>query len=232
MSNIAFGYKRPPDRSEDLKYLMPRRGITRSHRMWFSPGALDQGTTSQCVAYSGFKYLTTGPVMNLKPKERPADLYRECLKVDEWPGEDWDGGTSVRALFKVFQRLGYVSGYSWAFEAAPIVAHVLEVGPVVMGTNWHREMADPDKWGYIRAKGEIDGGHAWCIVGADRSRRNPDGSMGAVRMVNSWGPSWGPQKGRAWVTLQDLDKLIKAEGEACVATELDIAALTPSTEVA
>jgi C1A family cysteine protease len=42
-------------------------------------------------------------------------------------------------------------------------------------------------------------------------------------MVNSWGPGWG-QNGRAWITFKDLDRLIKAEGEAAVAMEMKLAA--------
>jgi hypothetical protein len=149
----------------------------------------------------------------------PSALYRECQLVDEWPGEDYDG-TSVRALFKVLQRVGIVSEYRWAFECEAVIDHVLMHGPVVMGTSWHNDMFDPDRWGYIQPTGEIMGGHAWLIIGAARDRKNPDGSKGAVRMVNSWGPNWGRQQGRAWITFEHLDHLIKDYGEACTATEL------------
>lgn len=228
MSAIGLGRKRPPDESKDRQYLLPRLELRplSGWRFWASKGVLDQGATSQCVGYSGFKYLTSGPVYNKYPKHEPQDLYAECLKVDEWPGEDWDGGTSVRALFKVFKRLGYVSGYRWAFDAETIVGHLLSTGPVVMGTNWYRDMFMPhNKTGYISVSGEQDGGHAWLIVGVDRYKNNPDGSTGAIRMVNSWGIGWG-QDGRAWMTIKDLDRLVKEEGEACVASEIKISALS------
>jgi C1A family cysteine protease len=38
-------------------------------------------------------------------------------------------------------------------------------------------------------------------------------------MQNSWGKGWG-QKGRAWITFNDLEALIEDYGEACVATEI------------
>lgn len=205
----------------DKQYLMPRRvpvpAGTRS-RMWYSRGVLDQGATSQCVAYAGTKYLTSGPIMNTPPAP-PATIYTECQKVDEWPGENYDG-TSVRALFKVLQGWGIVGEYRWAFEVEPVIEHLLARGPVVMGTNWHREMFTPDRWGYIQPSGPIDGGHAWLLIGASRDRKNPNGTTGAVRMVNSWGPNWGEQSGRAWITFAHLDMLIKADGEACTATEI------------
>lgn len=223
MTAAGLGRKPSPPDPRDHRFLM--RAVTPTpsakSRTWYSKGVLDQDGTSQCVAYSGVKYLTTAPIMN-KPKEPPSMIYGECLKVDEWPGEDWDGGTSVRALFKVLRSLGYVSEYRWAFDCETVVDHVLTTGPVVMGTSWFRNMFMPHvETGYLECTGANEGGHAWLIIGANRNRRNPDGSKGAVRMLNSWGEGWG-QKGRAWITFNDLDKLIKDEGEACVATELKI----------
>jgi C1A family cysteine protease len=195
--------------------------------MWNAPGVLDQGGTAQCVAYSGFKYLITGPVLN-HPSWPPVDLYRECQKVDEWEGEDWDGGTSVAALFKVLKAKGFVTEYKWAYDAATVVGHLLTTGPVVMGTSWYRNMFMPhEETGYLECNGANDGGHAWLAIGANKKRINPDKSVGAIRMVNSWGTKWGPQRGRAWISFNDLDKLIKDRGEACVATELKISFWDP-----
>lgn len=77
-----------------------------------------------------------------------------------------------------------------------------------------------DKTGYIAPTGPDEGGHAWLIIGANRNRGNPDRTKGAIRMINSWGDSWGSQRGRAWITFRDLDKLIQDDGEACVASEV------------
>lgn len=204
----------------DLNHLMPLRAEARgiNERYWWSPPAYDQGATSQCVAYSGVRYLTSGPVRN---KPIPFDeLYRQCQELDEWEGSDYDG-TSVRGLMKAFKARGLVSEYSWAFELAPVIDHLLTVGPVEMGTTWSDEMANPTIWGYVTLSDidESTGGHAWCIIGASRKRKNPDGTVGAVRAVNSWGTGWG-DRGRFWLTFHDLEKLIKADGEAAVATEI------------
>lgn len=232
MNLIGLGRRRPPTRSKDDEFLIRKVPTVATSKTWSSPGVLDQGATSQCVAFSGFKYLTSGPVINRRPKERPRDLYRECLLVDEWPGEDWDGGTSVRALFKVFQRLGYVDEYRWAFDCETVVNHVLTTGPIVMGTVWSERMANLPRTNYIDVDADlrsVDEGHAWLIIGANRKRKNPNRSVGAARMINSWGEGWG-QKGRAWITFEDLDRLIKEDGEACVATEVKISALEPFEE--
>lgn len=198
----------------DSAYKLPKPSAGAiEKRYWITRGQLDQGGTSQCVAYSGVRYLTTNPVVN-KPID-PAELYQACQRVDEWPGEDYDG-TSVRALFKILKQRSYVSEYLWSWSADTVIAHVLAVGPVVVGTTWTIDMFMPDRWGFITFTGQPVGGHAWTIIGASRQKQ-------AVRMINSWGPGWG-QNGRAWVSFSDLDALIKDDGEACTAKELRVLA--------
>jgi C1A family cysteine protease len=214
----------------DRMYALPKRpqaavGVVK--RLWRSPGILDQGATSQCVVFSGDKYLTTRPITNkgFKTNEDRARVYKEVQAIDEWPGEDYDG-TSVRAFYKWLKDKGFISEYRWAFDCESVVNHVLGTGPVQMGTIWDDGMSQPDRRGYISPTSDQadDSGHAWIIVGADREARNPDGSAGRVTMVNSWGNSWGKQ-GRAFLTFETLDRLIKMEGEAAVASEIKVAKL-------
>lgn len=206
----AFGRLYAPD-SRDRLYQMPRprAAVNIPYKYWRTRGQLDQLDKPHCVAFAGVRYLTTSPVVN-KPVNTTA-LYNDCQLVDEWPGENYDG-TSVRALFKVLQTRGYVSKYVWAFDAASIIDYVLASGPVVMGTTWTQDMMTPTRDGFITFTGRPVGGHAWAIVGANRTKQ-------AVRMMNSWGGNWG-QKGRAWVSFSDLEKLIADRGEACTSTEL------------
>lgn len=207
--------------NRDRQYLLPapRRAPERTFRSWIVPGpVLDQGGTSQCVAYSGGKYLMAHPVVNAVPDL--STLYRDCQRVDEWPGEDYDG-TSVRALMKVFKARGLVSEYRWAFDMPTLVAALLERGPVVVGTSWHLDMFTPDTYGYIYPEGQIVGGHAYLLVACNMRRKNSDGTTGAVRMINSWGPRWG-DGGRAWITLQSLESLLWDNGEAAMATEIRV----------
>jgi len=174
---------------------------------------MDQGRTSQCVAYACTKWLTTSPVIN-RPVD-PAALYHEAQLLDVWEGENYDG-TSVRAGMKALQRRGLISEYRWATAAEDVISYVLESGPVVMGTTWTSGLSMPDRRGFISFDGDNLGGHAWLIVGASRK-------LGAVRMINSWGSRWGNEGGRAWVSFEDLDRLIQDWGEAAVATEVRVA---------
>jgi hypothetical protein len=205
-------------------YPLPRKtkaaeGVTSKY--WMSLGApLDQGGTSMCVAYSGGRMLTTHPIINKLPNLD--ELYRRCQQLDEWDGEDYDG-TSVRGLMKALKERGIVTEYRWAEHTDEVVTYLLARGPMVLGTTWRREMFTPDKWGYIWFEGHEDGGHAYLAVGANRKRKNPDGSVGAIQIINSWGPKWGAN-GRAWIAFNQLQPMLDDYGEAAAATEFKLAA--------
>ncbi len=208
----------PDDR--DKNFLMGAQApveIKRESRHWTNRGILDQGGTSECVAYSTKKFLLASPVIN-KVTFTENWLYKEAQKLDAWPGEDYDG-TSVRAAMKVLKREGYISQYNWAFSVDPVIQHVLNNGPVVLGTVWTYDMFMPDRNNYIYPSGNEAGGHAYLLTGINLEKKNPDGTKGAGRITNSWGSGWA-DKGRAWITLKDLDTLIKNYGEAATAIEI------------
>lgn len=203
----------------DNDHPMPRRATSRVRREWNSPPPWDQGNTAMCTAFSANRLLASSPI-----PQKPLDfdwLYHESQLIDEWPGEDYEG-SSVRASFKVLKREGYIGGYQWADDIEPVIEHLLEVGPVCMGTLWTMDMFMPDRHGYIYPGGNlVDAeGHAFCLVGADIARTNPNGTHGAVHFPNSWGRRWGPNRGWSRITFDDLRTLIKNDGEAGVATEL------------
>jgi hypothetical protein len=176
----------------------------------------DQGGTSQCVAFAWTHWLEDGPVTHKQPAPliQPSYLYGEAQKNDEWPGEDYDG-TSVRAGAKVLQAMGYVGEYTWAFDVETVVAALLSRGPVVVGTNWYQNMFYPDpKTGIVKPDGALAGGHAWKLDGANQRTQ-------LIRFKNSWGRDWG-KRGHAYISFEALDRLIKEDGEACLALELAV----------
>lgn len=203
-------------------FAMPRKvaptGIRA--RMWNAGQILDQGDTPQCVGYAGWGWLAGGPVIN-RPNFSPTDLYHWAQENDEWPGSDYEGSSTL-GLMKALQKKGYIKNYVWAFDAHTLAAWVLTTGPVVVGTNWYMSMFTPlVKSDFMTIEGENVGGHEWRIVGVDLDKMCPDSTRGAARMVNSWGHNWS-DNGRAWISLKDLDRLIKEEGEAVTATEIFI----------
>lgn len=201
------------------QYPMPRVQTVVRRRMWNAAEVLDQRDTPQCVGYAGWGWLAGGPVVN-QPKFTPEQLYLWAQDNDEWPGNDYEGSSTL-GLMKALRAKGYVDQYVWATEAETLMQWVLQKGPVVVGTEWRREMFTPRGDGFLEIGGPVDGGHEWRIVGADLDKRVPvecGGGTGAFRMVNSWGRNWG-QTGRAWVSAHDLDALIKADGEAVTSVE-------------
>lgn len=198
----------------DLLYLMKpnmKKAATITSRYWYTGPPLDQGSTPQCVAYAGFKWLTSSPVRNF-PKFTPAYLYKQAQENDEWPGTNYDG-TSIRGLFKWLNKAAYSPRYEWAFQADVVAAYILTVGPLVLGTDWYSGMMEPDSKGLIHVKGYSEGGHGYVACGCNNKSK-------LIRIINSWG-DWG-ENGRAWMTFDDLQKLLDARGEACVATEVKI----------
>lgn len=210
----------------DKNFLVPKMAVSPSVRHKFYPTGpiLDQGNTPQCVAYSSVQFLMTGPVVNHYP-EGPPDLYTKCQLIDEWKDSPHDG-TSVRASMQVLQAVGYLSEYNWAYDVGTVVNYLLTRGPMVLGTNWSEDMFNPDEKGFIRYTGTVVGGHAYLLMGVNLDLPCSDGTKGAFRMQNSWGMGWGngPSGGssRAWVSISDVDKLIKDDGEAATSVELHV----------
>lgn len=158
-------------------------------------------------------WLSDGPTYQQAPYPvvKPATLYRECQQLDDEPGEAYDG-TTVRGGAKALRARGFVGRFLWAFTLDAVVATVLEIGPVVVGVPWYADMMDPTKGGLIRARGDLLGGHALVVNGANSE-------TGMLRLKNSWGKSWG-DNGRAFISFDDFERLLKEDGEACLAQEV------------
>ena len=202
----------------DLNYLIsnhiPLTAPPITQRYWDdSVWAGNQGNTPQCVGYAWAHWIEDGPVLHVgsHPVVNPSTIYTEAQKVDEWTGENYDG-TSVRGGAKYLRTAGKISSYLWAFDLTTMVNTVLTTGPVVVGTNWYYNMFYPDRNGLIRIGGRLAGGHAYEVNGVDKVKQQ-------FRIKNSWGKSWGVQ-GHAYISFNDMSRLIRENGEVCLATEV------------
>ncbi len=135
-------------------------------------------------------------------------IYHEAQLIDEWPGENYEG-TSVLAGAKIVQRMGYMDEYRWAFGIDDVQLTLSELGPVVFGVPWYQSMFTPNAQGQLTISGVASGGH--CILGDEL-----DIEHGRIWLLNQWGGrSWGID-GRAWMAIEDWDKLLRQGGQACV----------------
>jgi len=190
--------------------VLPSDAPTRTYRYWTPQRpTLDQGRTSSCVGQAWSQWAGCGPIRNIGVD--PYDVYEASQRIDEWPGEAYDG-TSVRAGAKVMQGRGIISSYVWGDDAETVGAFILTTGPVVLGTRWFGKMFYPDERGFVVPEGWDAGGHAYLATGYSRTR-------GVFRLQNSWGEAWG-DSGRFWLLGEHLDQLIRDQGEACAALEV------------
>lgn len=197
---------------------VPLRDVLYSCRV-----VLNQGDTGTCVGHGWKDLLLSAPVMQGLATSDPTAfaIYCAALGMDEWTENDGDCakgdynfGTSVRAGAKALQGMGLIGEYRWAPDAPTALQWLMQHGPVVIGSEWRMSMFTPDRKGYLvvdRAS-EVAGGHCYLLLGYSRLH-------GAVRMLNSWGRGWG-QRGRCWIRVDDLDYLIKADGEACMTNDI------------
>jgi hypothetical protein len=205
------------DKKYQIKSLLPAEMPGVDYKYWWPSGWWgDQGYYPHCVAYSWAHWLAAGPITQKKSRtggKAPVDttyLYTEAQKVDQWPGEDYDG-TSVRAGATILKNLGFIKSYNWAWDIENTVNALLTLGPVVVGTVWTYGMCFPDEKGVIDTSGSILGGHAYLLDGVNVKKK-------MIRIKNSWGREWG-KNGFAYISFDDMNGLIQQYGEICLAVE-------------
>lgn len=215
---IAWG-RYPIEDERDRKFTVSLRTSDLQRKMWPDTNwDGDQQATPQCVGYAWAHWLDASPIRQFA---KPEGIYELAQAVDEWEGTAYDG-TSVRAGAKVLERIGFIDRYEWAFDVEQVIQAILQVGPVVIGTEWLSGMMSPDARGLIRARGRSAGGHAYLLSGVDVRQ-------GFARVKNSWGRRWGVS-GRAYLPLEDLGRLLHRQGEACLGIESRPAPSSPATK--
>lgn len=222
MERILDYVPRYDERSLKFGIMEATPDVREHSRTWTPPSPLNQVNQGACVGHGWIHEALTTPVRVdfSRVAEAPLDdpqamafwLYRECLKIDEWPGEE-DAGTSVLAGAKVMQRLGLLKQYRWGFNTPGIRRGILTTGPVVLGLPWLDGMWDAPG-GILRVEGSEIGGH--CVLAhAYAVAGEVFDDEPAYGILNSWGPEWG-DNGRAWVRESGLSELMRHYGEACI----------------
>lgn len=197
----------------------PMRALTEGKPLksytWRCYPRLDQGPDGACVGFAVSHELSAraSEVKGLDAMFAKQKIYWEAQKIDPWAGGSYPGaspfyeGTSVLAGVKVAHKLGYMKAYRWAFGLEDLLLGIGYNGPAVMGINWYTGMFYPDNNGQIKVEGSIAGGHAILANKVDVKNKR-------VWLHNSWGPNWGIN-GCAWLTFDDMERLLYEYGEAC-----------------
>jgi len=193
----------------DKKFLLQSNIITRRRsRTWSTYGWHgDQGKEGSCVGFGWCHWLHSQPIRQYVD---PIGIYKLAQHLDEWEGTDYDG-TSIRAGAKVLSHLGAIQQYRWTWDAKVIANHVLIKGPVVIGVKWYNDMNKPDSKGLMSVSGKLLGGHCVLIMGYNGAKK-------LFKIKNSYGTGWG-NRGYAYISFDDLQRLLHDGGEACVGIE-------------
>lgn len=190
------------------------RSYTWACNLW-----LDQGSEGACTGFSLCHEAAAKPVEVKGITNQVAqEVYNRARQLDEWPGEDYEG-SSVLGAIKAGKERGWYSEYRWAFGEEDLMLAIGHHGPAVLGINWYEGMFDPDSKGQLHVAGKLAGGHAILCNGFSVK-------TGLYRLHNSWGKGWG-LCGEAFISRDDMRRLLKEQGEACIPVKRSLGKLTP-----
>jgi hypothetical protein len=209
----------PRSRNYSIRKILPRK-VSVKPKFWTEGVVLDQGSEGACVGYGWTAELLAEPYAP-SPQPLVADAesyatqtYRRAKKIDEWPGEDYEG-TSVLAGAKIMMQDGNITSYRWCFSPADIRDAVIAHGPVVLGVPWYAGMYSTDRNGLVKVSGKKVGGHCIVITGYHPAYEINGKTYEVFRWRNSWGSAYGIN-GSAYIKYADLATLFRDRGEACV----------------
>lgn len=201
---------------------------------WGCEPVYNQGREGACVGFAWTHEANAKPSVQPVGESTAFALYRAAQKIDEWPGENYEG-TSVLAGAKVSMTYGWLGEYRWAFNVPDALSAISRRGPAIIGVNWYDGLYYPTD-GELRIYGDVVGGHAILVRGV-RLVFQPgvtteqktssqwfsylDQRQSKVLLHNSWGPNWGGTEkgpGTAYLTVEDYARLMSEQGECCIPT--------------
>jgi hypothetical protein len=208
-------------------YAFARRTVAKPvNRLWASGPVLDQGEIGSCEGNTGAEWLNSAlnagnrAAFNAKLKRTKGrylaepdavSLYSVATHVDDdgidtvYPPDDT--GTSAVGIAKAMKAAGAITGYQWTFGWDHFLA-AIDVGPVMLGTNWYSGMFDVNKQGYVEISGDLAGGHAYLGKGIDYKNER-------VRCRNHWTKQWG-LAGEFYLSFKTLQRLLNEQGDVLI----------------
>ncbi len=184
---------------------------------WRCRKHLNQGREGACAGFTLAHELIARPVELMDINHEDARrFYHAAQKIDPWPGGEYEGayprysGTSILAAVKTGKKLGYYDSYHWSFGLKDLIMGVGYKGPAIMGITVYQGMVHPDRRGFIKPTGRKLGGHAILCKGVNVRKKY-------FTLHNSWGTRYG-RNGDCFITFDDMEKLLKQNGEAVFVT--------------
>ena len=198
---------------------MRKRAATITTQDWKMGHILDQGNTPHCVGFAWAGFGISVPVVDDWDNPMGDKIYYAAKVIDGEPNQE--DGSDTRSGVKAFGQFANLGAYAFATSMDDVITWLLVNGPVITGTNWYDNMFYPDSKGLVTISGSIAGGHEWMISGVDTVKK-------VFHCTNSWGNSWGVN-GQFFVSYADYQRLLNEQGDACTATELDVAPIPVPT---
>lgn len=184
-------------------------------KVWARHGVFNQGDIGACTGFALTGVAATAPFNRGMSYTHTAaiTIYEQATRLDNIDGayKPDDTGSTGLAACKAAVAHGFAKGYKWGFGVGDLVRIVATIGPAAVGTNWHEDMDEPDRDGFVRPTGPVRGGHEYEVIGYHHQIRP------YFELVNSWGPTWPTPKldGRFFMFVDDMTQLLK-EGGDCV----------------
>lgn len=192
-----------------IRGTLPRRAKT-----WKCRARLNQLQTPRCTGYASAHWYSAAPFEHVAQPELADIWYFLGQDNDQWPGRepDYFGGSTLGVMKAgMVMNPRRIARYDWMFSLDDYIDTLCWLGPVITGTNWHRQMFDPTPEGFVKVAGPIDGGHEWLLRGV-----NPTKGFFIAR--NSWGWDWGIG-GDFKISFEDFTILMNEDGDGAHPTE-------------
>jgi len=207
----------------------PRFSTVLKSRTWGLKLRLDQGREGACTGFARAHDLAAHPSPARGISNAVAqDLYYRARRLDEWPGENYEGSSVLGAILAA-REVGYVGEFRWGFGIDQTLGALSNVAGVVFGTPWLDSMYEPGPDGILDLSGTEIGGHSYfgrgiCVpvngyIRPWANRKAIKTSVPMIRVTNSWDRDWGID-GEALIPADGMeDKLLsRRRGEACITT--------------
>lgn len=166
---------------------------------------LDQGNTAFCGGYAAEGIMNSEPIIQSIGGTK---IYYRCKEFDGLVGEGttMDGVIGALKSFRVISE-GYITE-----NPQEIYQYVGNVSPVLVALNWTEKMMKPDERGYVKAGGDLIGGHCFLCWGISRESEK-------IFFRNSWGADFG-LSGNFIMKFKEFEKAFAGNGIAAAVKEI------------